>query len=46
MGIGPRGWLKFDTGKLGSNATRREMILVDPVFKFKERGLELNWPCV
>jgi hypothetical protein len=38
VGIGPHGWLKFDAGKLGSNATCRQMILVDPVSKFNGRG--------
>ena len=32
MGSGPAACPKFDTAKLGSNATRREIILVDPVF--------------
>jgi len=32
VGSGPAACPKFDTAKLGSNATRREIILVDPVF--------------
>ena len=38
MGSGPAACPKFDTAKLGSNASRREMILIDPVFNFKGTG--------